>query len=50
LSASHEFTQKVRTGDGPLYRARFAGLEQASAEQACRDLKHGGVPCIAVHD
>ena len=50
LAALHGFTEKVRTDDGAVYRVRFAGLEQASAAQACRDLKHGGLPCIAVRD
>ena len=33
------FTEKVGKGNGTLYRARFAGLDSASAESACRSLK-----------
>jgi D-alanyl-D-alanine carboxypeptidase len=50
LASLRGFTEKVRTNDGAVYRVRFAGLEQASAAQACRDLKQGGLPCIAVRD
>jgi len=50
LASLKGFTEKVRTDDGAVYRVRFAGLEQASAAQACRDLQHGGLPCIAVRD
>jgi D-alanyl-D-alanine carboxypeptidase len=50
LASLRGFTEKVRTDDGAVYRVRFAGLEQASAAQACRDLKQGGLPCIAVRD
>ena len=50
LAALRGFTEKVRKRGGTLYRVRFAGLEQASAEQACRTLRQGGLPCFATHD
>ncbi len=43
-------TEKVRKGDGTLYRARFAGLDSASAESACRSLKRSGFSCFATRD
>jgi D-alanyl-D-alanine carboxypeptidase len=30
-----------------LYRARFAGLEAGSAEEACKVLKRSGFSCFA---
>ena len=41
------FTEKVQKGNETLYRARFAGLEQQTAESACRALKKSGVACFA---
>ena len=43
-------TEKVRKGDATLYRARFAGLDSASAEAACRSLKRTGFSCFPAHD
>jgi len=41
------FTEKVQKGHETLYRARFAGLEEQSAESACRTLKRSGFSCFA---
>ena len=41
------FTEKVRKGNETLYRARFAGLEEQSAESACKTLKRSGFSCFA---
>jgi D-alanyl-D-alanine carboxypeptidase len=41
------FTEKVQKGRETLYRARFAGLEEQSAEAACRMLKRSGFSCFA---
>lgn len=41
------FTEKVQKGRETLYRARFAGLEEKSAETACRALKRSGFSCFA---
>jgi D-alanyl-D-alanine carboxypeptidase len=41
------FTEKVQKGHGTLYRARFAGLEEQSAESACKTLKRSGFSCFA---
>lgn len=50
LAGAKPVTEKVRSADGTLYRARFAGLEQASAETACRLLKKSGFACFAARD
>jgi D-alanyl-D-alanine carboxypeptidase len=50
LAAAKPLTQKVRKGDATLYRARFAGLDSASAEAACRSLKRTGFSCFTAHD
>ncbi|MGA9825081.1 MAG: SPOR domain-containing protein, partial [Methylocystis sp.] len=41
------FTEKVKKGNETLYRARFAGLEEQSAESACKTLKRSGFSCFA---
>jgi len=41
------FTEKVLKGHETLYRARFAGLEEESAESACKSLKRSGFSCFA---
>jgi D-alanyl-D-alanine carboxypeptidase len=50
LAAATSVTEKVRSRAGFLYRARFAGLDAASADQACRSLKRSGFTCFATHD
>jgi D-alanyl-D-alanine carboxypeptidase len=50
LGAARAVTEKFRRGGDVLYRARFAGLDSASAEQACRALKRSGFPCFTAHD
>jgi D-alanyl-D-alanine carboxypeptidase len=50
LAAAKPVTEPVRRGDGTLYRARFAMLDSASAESACRSLKHNGFSCFPAHD
>ncbi len=50
LASAKPVTEKVRKGDGTLYRARFAGLDSASAESACRSLKRSGFACFTTHD
>ena len=50
LAGAKPMTEKVRSANGTLYRARFAGLEQASAETACRSLRRSGFACFAVRD
>ena len=50
LASAKPITEKVRKGDATLYRARFAGLDSASAEAACRSLKRTGFSCFPAHD
>jgi D-alanyl-D-alanine carboxypeptidase len=47
LNSAQAFTEKVQKGSETLYRARFAGLEEDSAESACKALKHSGFSCFA---
>jgi D-alanyl-D-alanine carboxypeptidase len=50
LASAKLLTEKVRKGDATLYRARFAVLDSASAEAACRSLKRTGFSCFPAHD
>jgi D-alanyl-D-alanine carboxypeptidase len=47
LATAKAFTEKVQKGHETLYRARFAGLEEQSAESACKVLKRSGFSCFA---
>jgi D-alanyl-D-alanine carboxypeptidase len=47
LTSAQPFTEKVQKGSETLYRARFAGLEEDSAESACKTLKRSGFSCFA---
>ena len=50
LAAADPFTERVQKGDKALYRARFAGFDKATAEAACRQLKHNDFACLAIKD
>ncbi len=50
LGSARPVTEKVRKGEDTFYRARFAGLDSASAETACRSLKRDGFSCFAARD
>ena len=50
LASAKPVTEKVRKGDATLYRARFAVLDSASADAACRSLKRNGFSCFPAHD
>jgi len=50
LASAKPLTEKVMKGEDVFYRARFAGLDSASAESACRSLKKSGFSCFAAHD
>ena len=45
-SGARAFTEKVQKGNETLYRARFAGLEEHSAETTCKALKRSGFACF----
>ncbi len=48
LGRADQFTEPVAKGNKTLYRARFAGLDQDSAETVCRTLKRSDISCIAI--
>jgi D-alanyl-D-alanine carboxypeptidase len=50
LASAKAVTEKVKKGEDVFYRARFAGLDSTSAEQACRSLKRTGFSCFAAPD
>jgi D-alanyl-D-alanine carboxypeptidase len=50
LASAKPFTEKAKKGEDVFYRARFAGLDSATAETACRSLKKSGFPCFAARD
>jgi D-alanyl-D-alanine carboxypeptidase len=50
LNHADPFTETVSKGRKTLYRARFAGLDQSSAEAACRTLKRSDIGCIAIRN
>lgn len=45
-ASAKPFTEKVQKGSETLYRARFAGLEEDSAQSACKALKRSGFACF----
>jgi D-alanyl-D-alanine carboxypeptidase len=48
LGHADAFTERVTKGPETLYRARFAGLDEGSAEAACRHFKRNKIDCFAV--
>jgi D-alanyl-D-alanine carboxypeptidase len=48
LAAADPFTERVQKGDKALFRARFAGFDKATAEAACKQLKHNDFECMTV--
>lgn len=50
LGRADPFTETVSKGHKKLYRARFAGLDQNSAEAACRTLKRSDISCITIRN
>ncbi len=44
------FTEKVQKSTGTLYRARFAGLEEETAQSACKALKRSGFACFTTRN
>jgi D-alanyl-D-alanine carboxypeptidase len=47
LAKAESFTEKVSKGGSTLFRARFAGFDEDSAQSACRALKRNGFACFA---
>lgn len=48
LGEADAFTERVVKGETTLYRARFAGLDEDSAEAACKYLKRSKIACFTV--
>ncbi len=48
LSKADPFTEQVAKGASKLYRARFAGFDQESAQAACKQLKRNDIVCVAL--
>ncbi|MFG1411416.1 serine hydrolase [Xanthobacter sp. VTT E-85241] len=46
LGQADGFTQKVSKGSTDLYRARFAGLDEKGAKEACRLLQRNDFACM----
>ncbi len=47
LRKAEPFTERVTKGNQELYRARFAGFDQDSAEAACKYFKRNDIACMA---
>ncbi len=48
IAAAQPVTEKIQKGKETLWRARFAGLQESTAEAACKDLKRSGFACFAM--
>lgn len=48
LSKADPFTEQVAKGASKLYRARFAGFNQETAQAACKQLKRNDIVCVAL--
>ncbi len=47
LKDAQAYTEVFNKGDKRFYRARFAGLKESSAEQACKELQKSKMACFA---
>ncbi len=50
LRKADPFTERIEKGDKVFFRARFAGLEKAQAEAACKHLKRSDIPCMLLRN
>jgi len=50
LSGADPFTEPFAKGSKTYYRAPFAGLNQNSAEAACKTLKRADISCVAIRN
>ncbi|GLK80789.1 serine hydrolase [Methylopila turkensis] len=48
LAAAEPYTEVYAKGDTTFYRARFAGLNERSADAACKALKRSSMSCFAI--
>jgi D-alanyl-D-alanine carboxypeptidase len=47
LAKAAPYTEKTVKGSSTLFRARFAGLDEAGARRACELLKKSDIACMA---
>ncbi len=50
LGNATSYTEKVSKGSGALYRARFAGLDEKGAREACRLLQRNAFSCMTIRN
>ncbi len=50
LANANPFTERVVKAGQELFRARFAGFDQSSAEAACSYFKRNAIDCVAVRN
>jgi D-alanyl-D-alanine carboxypeptidase len=50
LKGAEPYTEIFAKGDRRFYRARFAGLKESSAEQACKELQKSNIACFATRN
>ncbi|MDE1567217.1 serine hydrolase [Aquabacter sp. P-9] len=50
LNGAAPYTEKVSRGSSDLYRARFAGLSEKSAKDACRLLQRNDFDCMTIRN
>jgi D-alanyl-D-alanine carboxypeptidase len=50
VARAEPFTEKVMRGNQELYRARFAGFNQDSAEAACKHFKRNDIACMVTRN
>ena len=50
VAKADPFTERVTKGSQELYRARFAGFDQNTAEAACRYFKRNEIACMAIRN
>lgn len=50
LSGAEPFTEPVAKGDTTLYRARFAGFNEKTAQAACKALQRNSIACFAIRN
>ena len=48
LGRADPYTEKVTKGSSDLYRARFSGLTEKNAREACRLLKRNDFDCMTL--
>ena len=48
VANANPFTEKVMKGKQEMYRARFAGFDQTTAEAACHYFKRNDIVCMAM--